>query len=262
MNKNQPNLLIAFAIVITLFALQILIGAGFYDAGIIFKYGDPQSSVISVLSTGIIITASMHFTGLTYPTLFHSSINSVSSTVAVLFPPIFIVILGAMWWFVDFISFIALFMPEDKASLDMLNRMMSSGFITIIAICVIAPLLEEMLFRGIILRGFLSHYSPKKSIILSALLFGIFHLNLYQIPAAFFLGCFFGGLYYFSRSLWPSIFAHAIYNGGIYMLSMNNTNEFNSFITNIITFIVSLCGILLLARIFNIKLNLYIRKLD
>lgn len=262
MNRNQPNILIAVAVLIILFALQLLIGAAFYDAGIVFKYGDPQASVISVISTGIVITASMNFTGLNYSKLFHSSDNSVSGTVLILFPPVFIIIFGSMWWFVDFISFIGLFIPEDKASLDMLTRMMSSGFITIIAICLIAPFLEEMLFRGIILRGFLSHYSPKKSILISALLFGLFHLNLYQIPVAFFMGCFLGWLYYYSRSLWPSILAHALYNGGVYIQSINNTGEFNSFLMNTVMLLVSIGGFLILARIFNLKLNLYKNYLD
>ncbi len=262
MHKNPPNALIALLILMTLFALQILISAAFYDAGVVFEYGDPRSSIISVISTGIIICVAMHLTGLTYSSLFHFSSKSVMTTVLTVFPPVILVIAGAMWWFVDFMTLISLLMPEDKAILEMLNRMMSGGFITIISICVIAPFLEEMLFRGIILRGFLSHYSPQKSILLSALLFGLFHLNLYQLPGAFFMGCFLGWLYYSSRSLWPSIFAHALYNGGIYIRFLNNTGEYNSIVINAVTFIVSWGGVLVLARIFNMKPNFYTRKLD
>jgi len=262
MNRNQPNFFAAVAILIVFFALQILISAGFYDAGIIFEYGDPKSSVISVISVGIVVTVLMKYTGLNYANLFHSSGNSVLSTALILSPPIFIVILGAMWWFVDLMSYISLMLPVDNSSLAMLERMMSGGFMTIVAICVIAPLLEEMLFRGIILRGFLSHYSPKTSILLSALLFALIHLNLYQIPVAFFVGCFLGGLFYYSRSLWPPILAHALYNGGVYLHSLNHTGEFNSLVTNIVTLFVSVVGFLLLARIFRIELNLYKQKLD
>jgi uncharacterized protein len=256
MNKNQPNFLIAVAMLILLIALQLIIGAGFYDTGLLFQQGDPRNSVISVLSNGIIIAVSMHFTGLTYSSLFHSSKNSVSSTVILLLPPIFIVVFGAMWWLVDFLSFIEQFMPEDKTSWDMLSRLMSGGLITLFAICIIAPFLEEILFRGIILRGFLSHYSPIKSILLSALLFALIHLNLYQIPVAFIMGCFLGWLYFYSRSLWPSIFAHALYNGGVYLRSINNVDEFNSIFFNLIMCVLSLVGLIILTRIFNIKIKL------
>ncbi len=262
MHRNQPDILIAIGIILFLFALEILIGAGFHDAGTIFKYGDPHASIISVISTGVVISTVMYFTGLTYTSLFHSSKNSIISTAFILFPPIIIVIFGSMWWFIDFISFIDEFIPENNASIEMLNRMMNGGFITIMSVCFIAPFLEEMLFRGIILRGFLNHYSPRKSIVLSALIFGLVHLNLYQIPVAFILGCFLGWLYYSSGSLWPSILAHALYNGGVYIQYIYNADGYNSFFINTLTFVVSLGGILMLAHIFNIKLNFYSRKID
>lgn len=41
----------------------------------------------------------------------------------------------------------------------------------------LAPVLEEMLFRGIMLDGLLKRYSPTKAIVWSAVLFGIVHLN-------------------------------------------------------------------------------------
>ena len=47
----------------------------------------------------------------------------------------------------------------------------------IIAVVVVAPVIEELLFRGLILRGFLSHYSTRKAILASAIIFGLFHLN-------------------------------------------------------------------------------------
>ena len=259
MHKNQPDILIAIGIIIFLFFLDILIGISFYDAGILFDYGDPQASIISVISTGIVISTVMHFTGLTYQSLFHYSENSVFSTALILFPPVIIVILGSMWWLIDLVTYIDIFVPEVKRTLEALERTMSDGYITLIAVCLIAPFLEEMLFRGIILRGFLSHYSPRKSIIVSALIFGVVHLNLYQLPVAFILGCFLGWIYYLSRSLWPAILAHALYNGGVYVQYIYNAEGYNSIFTNILTFAISLGGILMLARIYNVKFDFYNR---
>lgn len=53
--------------------------------------------------------------------------------------------------------------------------------------CLLAPVAEEILFRGVILRALLP-YGKKLSIFVSALLFGLFHGNLVQSPFAFAVG--------------------------------------------------------------------------
>lgn len=51
----------------------------------------------------------------------------------------------------------------------------------------LAPIAEEILFRGVILRGLLP-YGKKLAIFVSALLFGLFHGNILQSPFAFAVG--------------------------------------------------------------------------
>jgi membrane protease YdiL (CAAX protease family) len=75
-----------------------------------------------------------------------------------------------------------------------------------------APLLEEILFRGIILDGFLKRYSPGKAIVWSSLLFGLIHLNPWQFIAAFAIGLATGWMYWKSRSLLPCIIIHFVTN--------------------------------------------------
>lgn len=53
--------------------------------------------------------------------------------------------------------------------------------------CIAAPICEELLFRGLILR-LLMPYGKKTAVFLSALLFGLFHGNLVQSPFAFCVG--------------------------------------------------------------------------
>lgn len=53
--------------------------------------------------------------------------------------------------------------------------------------CLLAPVLEEILFRGLILRSLLPH-GKRFAILVSAVLFGVFHGNLAQIPYAFAVG--------------------------------------------------------------------------
>lgn len=76
---------------------------------------------------------------------------------------------------------------------------------------VIAPIGEELLFRGI-LFPWLRRWGLPLSVILSALAFGLFHgFNIVFVTAAI-LGAMFALLYEWSGSLWPPIIAHAANN--------------------------------------------------
>lgn len=71
-----------------------------------------------------------------------------------------------------------------------------------------APILEELIFRGIILDGLLKKYSPLKSILVSSFLFGMVHLNPWQFIAGLLIGIFCGWVYYRTRSLLACIIIH------------------------------------------------------
>ena len=44
---------------------------------------------------------------------------------------------------------------------------------------------EDVLFRGVLLRSFLRRFRPRTAILLTALLFGVFHMSLERVlPAA------------------------------------------------------------------------------
>lgn len=79
----------------------------------------------------------------------------------------------------------------------------------IILMIALGPLLEELLFRGAILGGLLPLFkSPWPSIIISALLFGVIHLNPAQILPGVLFGIMLGWLFVRTGSLWPGLFAH------------------------------------------------------
>ena len=95
---------------------------------------------------------------------------------------------------------------------DMFIKMSRTVF-GFISIAIMAPLIEELLFRGAI-EGHLLRQgkSPRTAIFLSALIFGVIHLNPVQIPFAFFLGLVFGWLYYRTGSVIPGIVGHFLNN--------------------------------------------------
>ncbi len=91
------------------------------------------------------------------------------------------------------------------------------GFVTV---AIAAPILEELLMRGIVLDGLLRNYSPWKAIVWSAILFGALHLNPWQFVVGFLIGCALGYLYWKTKSLYLCMFIHFVNNGIAFFLMM------------------------------------------
>ncbi len=87
-----------------------------------------------------------------------------------------------------------------------------TGIFAFLLMVIAAPILEELIFRGIVLEGLLKRYTPSKAILVSSLLFGIVHLNPWQFVSAGIMGIFSGWVYYKTRSITPSIIIHAAGN--------------------------------------------------
>ncbi|KUG07389.1 hypothetical protein ASU33_13620 [Solirubrum puertoriconensis] len=95
---------------------------------------------------------------------------------------------------------------------DMLLKLMAQPALGFVVLCVLAPVFEEWLFRGILLPGLMRNYGPTKAILQTSLLFGIIHLNPAQSLSAALLGVFLGWLYYRTGSLRACILVHAVNN--------------------------------------------------
>jgi uncharacterized protein len=102
-------------------------------------------------------------------------------------------------------------MPESVKEL-FLELVRHIGIFSFLLMVVAAPILEELIFRGIILEGLLNRYSAVKSILLSSFLFGFVHLNPWQFVTGFILGIFIGWVYYRTKSLVYPIIIHATAN--------------------------------------------------
>lgn len=86
------------------------------------------------------------------------------------------------------------------------------GPLMFIALVIAAPILEELIFRGIMLDGLLRIYSPTKAIVVSSLLFGVIHLNPAQFVGGALVGGFMGWVYFHTRSVLATILIHASFN--------------------------------------------------
>jgi hypothetical protein len=130
----------------------------------------------------------------------------------------------------------------------------------IISIVIGAPFMEELMFRGAIEGHFLRQgKSPLFSIVISGLLFGLYHMNPAQIPFAFLLGCLLGWLYYRTGSLWPGILCHAVNNSLAVMLSFVYPDKDN--ISDIITNPALKWGLALAGIIFTVLFVIVIARI-
>ena len=88
-----------------------------------------------------------------------------------------------------------------------------------VAICIFAPLVEEVVFRGAILRELLTAYRPWVAIIVSALFFAAAHFNPAQMPHAFLIGVLMGWMYWRTGSILPGILLHWVNNTVAYVVA-------------------------------------------
>lgn len=90
---------------------------------------------------------------------------------------------------------------------------LSRNVLGVLSLAVLAPLLEEVLFRGAI-QGLLMRLfgRPWPAIIVAALIFGVSHMNPVQIVYATLLGIIFGWIYYRTGSLLSVIVGHVLNN--------------------------------------------------
>lgn len=124
---------------------------------------------------------------------------------------------------------------------------LQSGWGGILAIAIVGPVLEELLFRGAITKALLQQYNPTKAILISALLFGVFHINPAQILPAFLIGILLAWTYYKTGSLIPCILMHILNNSLAVYLSIKYPEAENmDDLINGTPYLVILSGALLL----------------
>jgi membrane protease YdiL (CAAX protease family) len=213
-HPTYPNAIQALLLIALLMAIELLVAAAVFDADLLAGVNDGDVyGFITVVGNGILFVGLMAYKRIGYRALFHPAGHSLTSTMTLVTVPILMVVPGLVFLAGAFNTLVQWLVPMDADDIARFEDTMAPGIVPVLFSCVVAPVLEEMLFRGVILRGFLRQYSRTFAIVWSATLFGIAHLNLYQMATALVLGIVSGWLYERCRSLWPSILLHATYNG-------------------------------------------------
>ncbi|MBN2237725.1 MAG: CPBP family intramembrane metalloprotease [Bacteroidales bacterium] len=133
--------------------------------------------------------------------------------------------------------------PMSETFYELMNNMLKPTLFNFFTIVIAAPILVEIVFRGIILEGFLKNYSPWKAILWSSLLFGAVHLNPWQAVTAISLSMLMGWLYYKTDSIIPGIIIHFSNNLLSFLLSLFVSKDIESIyqLINSPTIYLALC---------------------
>ena len=102
----------------------------------------------------------------------------------------------------------------DQPAKDVTDRASGAFAITILVLLVAigAPIVEELFFRGLLLRSLTRRFGPGWGIGVSAVLFGLAHFELLQLPALVAFGVVLGLLAHRTGRLGPGIAAHMAFN--------------------------------------------------
>jgi membrane protease YdiL (CAAX protease family) len=219
-DKAFPSAVQALLLVVALFAAELVVGALLHGAQGLLNLTSSQAWALgSLVANGCVFATVMQYQGLTYRELFHPAGTSMRDTALALVPWVVMLVPALVLVASTLVTIVTQAFPLSDSERALFERLGDDDLATTLLGCVIAPVVEEMLFRGVILRGFLQRYPRSHAIWGSAALFGMAHLNIYQFVAALLLGSVSGWLYDRSRSLVPCIALHSAYNTALTLLA-------------------------------------------
>lgn len=119
-----------------------------------------------------------------------------------------------------------------------------SIFQTALLVVIFAPIIEELIFRKLLYQ-LVAPFGAKTYIFTSAMIFGLFHMNLSQSLYAFWLGLIFAGLFYKTGNILYPILLHMVINftGSIVPLLLGE-NSTASIIFSVWLLIVIVLGLI------------------
>jgi membrane protease YdiL (CAAX protease family) len=129
----------------------------------------------------------------------------------------FTLVLGAL--FIVFAYSIMLSIAGIKPNTDLPDAVYNHFLplsIALVLTVFIAPVIEETFFRGFVFGGLMRRWGPVSAALGSGLVFGIAHLGnagyFYVVPPIIGIGVLFAWSYRYSRSIFPSMAAHFLFN--------------------------------------------------
>ena len=103
---------------------------------------------------------------------------------------------------------------ESSAGFARANSILTDGdlLMKVLCNCLIIPILEELLMRGILTGQLCLWYGPVSAVVISSICFGILHNNIVQFIYAVLMGAALGFMYIKNKRLSMCIIAHCLIN--------------------------------------------------
>lgn len=98
-------------------------------------------------------------------------------------------------------------------------------WLTLFHVALVPAICEELLYRGYVMSAFKKSWGIWPAIIISGLLFGMYHIQLSNLIPLATLGMVFAFITWTSQSIYPAIVAHFINNGGSVMVATYHPNS-------------------------------------
>lgn len=154
----------------------------------------------------VIIFLLKWFSKRNYQQQFKKSLNKVN------FACVALIIIGFRLAYDNSLIYWVNSMPMPDGINKAFQEIAMSPIILIITVIIVAPVYEEIIFRGILLKGMANKINPIVALVVSALFFALVHLNIPQGINAFLLGLIIGAIYLDTGSIYLCIFAHFLNN--------------------------------------------------
>jgi membrane protease YdiL (CAAX protease family) len=123
--------------------------------------------------------------------------------------PVYLILIMPLCFFANSVTM--LFVENTVASIS--GEILSMSLPLMVgSIGIFAPIVEELCYRGILFHSYKRTGRVVAAIVLSAILFGLMHMNLNQAAYAFLLGLMFAVLVEATGSILPSMIAHMLLN--------------------------------------------------
>jgi membrane protease YdiL (CAAX protease family) len=123
-------------------------------------------------------------------------------------------------WLLALVSQLELLAPLFERYNELAQFITGGSFIlSILAVGLIGPVFEEILFRGLIFGELRKITKVRAALLVQAVLFGVYHLNIIQGSYAFIIGILLGYVYYRSNSIIAPVIVHITINTTSVILS-------------------------------------------
>lgn len=133
-----------------------------------------------------------------------------------------------------FLNYINNLIPLQEISkgYENLAELIMSGntFLLFITVGIMGPIIEEVIFRGLVYSELRKVLNVPAVIIIQALLFAVYHMNIIQGVNAFFIGVVLGIAVYKTGSIWPAIAIHISFNSINVLMSRAMPESFGTFL--------------------------------